>query len=596
MQEARDILKAVYGYDEFRDGQEDIIDAVLTGKRTLGIMPTGGGKSLTYQIPSLLLSGITVVVSPLISLMKNQVDELITMGIDATMINSSLDYQDLRERMMALEQGVFKLVFIAPERLEDPNFYHVLQTLPINLVVIDEAHVLSQWGHNFRPSYLRAVGLIESLASNPCVMALTATATEQVQRDLEQQLRIDQTVKTGFARDNVTLKIEKGLSDKQKMTFVERYVNDHPNEVGIIYAGTRKKVDEVTAYLQTNKVNACRYHAGMSDNARSQAQDQFLYDQVDVIVATNAFGMGINKTNVRYVLHYAMPGSIEAYYQEIGRAGRDGLPSEAVLLFSPADIRLQRFFIANGDNQDAGYLANEYRKVQEMANFGATQLCLPQYILQYFGEKSESCDRCSNCTDTRQLVDITEEAQKILSNVYYMTKNGRTAGKTTIVQVLRGKLADNMRWTKFDQLSTYGLMKQRTIKSLNALVDELTADGYLDIVGAYNSLAVSSLGVQVLKGKIAVQHRQTEIDRTKQRLHKAVGGPLFEKLREKRLELAREMGKPPYIIFSDQTLMALSTNKPRNRQELLEISGIGNVKADQYGDIFLALINENNDN
>jgi ATP-dependent DNA helicase RecQ len=592
METPTEFLKSVYGYESFREGQEDIINAVLAGKRTLGIMPTGGGKSLTYQIPALMLPGVTIIISPLISLMKNQVDELVTAGVEATMINSSLDFSDLQDRMQAIEHGIFKMVFIAPERLEDPSFYNLLRRLPISLVVIDEVHVLSQWGHDFRPSYMRAVSLIEALPQNPNLMALTATATDRVREDLERLLRIDFTVKTGFARENLAIKIEKGLSDSEKRRFILNYVKDHEDEVGIVYAGTRKKVDELTDYLAANGVKAGKYHAGMSDKQREQAQDDFLYDQIDVIVATNAFGMGINKTNVRYVLHYTMPGSIEAYYQEIGRAGRDGLPSESVLLYSPADIRLQRFFIDNSDNTSPEYRNVEYKKLQEMTSFGATQMCLQRYIIQYFGEDMPDCGRCTNCIDDRELIDVTQDAQKVLSNVYRMTQTGRSAGKTSIVQVLRGKLPEKMAWTKFDEIPTYGLMANTTKKSLDALVDYLTADGYLDVSGEYNSLSVSQAGAEVLKGQRKVMQRQPKPDKQVVRIQKAVGGALFEKLREKRLEIAKELGRPPFMVFSDQTLMNMASVLPTNQEELLSVSGVGQVKAKQYGEDFLAVITE----
>ncbi|GAK31784.1 ATP-dependent DNA helicase RecQ [Weissella oryzae SG25] len=591
MQKSLEVLQKTFGYDEFRPGQAEIIDGVLAGQRTLGVMPTGGGKSLTYQIPALLLAGTTIVVSPLISLMQNQVAELQLAGVDATLINSSLDFATLRDRQWAMQQGRYKLVYIAPERLEDPNFYQTLLETDVAMVVIDEVHVLSQWGHDFRPSYLHAVELIDQLPAKPLLMALTATATARVQTDLEERLHIEKKVVTGFARNNLILKIEKGLSDKEKQAYILDYVKNHLNQVGIIYAGTRKKVDELTQYLQAENIKAVSYHAGMPDQARSAAQKAFLYDDVDVIVATNAFGMGINKTNVRYVIHATLPGSVEAYYQEIGRAGRDGLSSEAILLYSPADIRLQRFFIDNGQNDDAAYRQNEYQKLQEMTNFAATQMCLPRYIMQYFGEDMADCGQCSNCTDQRELVDVTEEAQKVLTNIYRMTQTGHQASKTTAVQVLRGKLPDKMAWTKFDQLSTYGLMAKTTLKRLNSFIDYLIADNYIQMQGEYNSLSLTDLGAQVVKGQQEVRQRQASTAQNYTRLTKVVGGALFETLRAKRLELARAAGNPPYTIFSDQTLMELSLKKPQTIEELLKINGVGPVKAEKYGEIFMEIIN-----
>lgn len=587
-----EILQTTFGYKDFRAGQAEIIENILAGQRTLGVMPTGGGKSLTYQIPALLLPGTTIVVSPLISLMQNQVDELLTAGISATMINSALDFETLREREWRMRNGEYKLVYIAPERLEDTNFYQLLTETQVALIVIDEVHVLSQWGHDFRPSYLHAVELIDRLPNQPYLMALTATATDRVQADLEARLRIQKKIVTGFARQNLILKIEKGLSEREKQAYILRYLENHSGEVGIIYAGTRKKVDELTEFLQTHNIKSVGYHAGMSDGDRKAAQEAFLYDAVDVIVATNAFGMGINKTNVRFIIHATLPGSVEAYYQEIGRAGRDGLDSEAILLYSPADIRLQRFFIDNGQHDDATYRQHEYQKLQEMTNFAATQMCLPRYIMQYFGEDMEDCGRCSNCTDQREMVDVTEDAQKVLSNIYRMTQTGHQTSKTTAVQVLRGKLADKLSWTRFDELPTYGIMEKTTLKKLNSFMDYLIADNYIQMQGEYNSLSLTGLGAQVLKGKQKVTQRQAVTDPAYERLTKAVGGALFEKMREKRLELARAAGNPPYTIFSDQTLMELSVKKPKNLQELLAINGIGAVKADKYGEIFMQIIEE----
>ncbi|GFH40327.1 DNA helicase RecQ [Lactococcus insecticola] len=594
MTTAQEILKTVYGYDAFRSGQEAIIGSVMAGNRTLGIMPTGGGKSLTYQIPALLQDGLTMVVSPLISLMKNQVDELVAAGVSATMINSALEFDEMQERIYDIRKGVYKLFFVAPERLEDSYFYELIQTLDLRLVVIDEVHVLSQWGHDFRPSYLSAVGLIDNLTNRPNVMALTATATEKVQSDLERILAIDKTVKTGFARANLAIKIEKGLSDADKKKYIINYVKAHPADVGIIYAGTRKKVDELAETLNAAGISAGRYHAGMTDVAREAAQNGFLYDEFQVIVATNAFGMGINKTNVRYVLHLSMPGSIEAYYQEIGRAGRDGLPSETVLLYSARDIALQRFFIDNSDNQDSDYRHNELKKLQEMTAFAATQMCLQRYIIQYFGEDMADCGVCTNCTDERELLDVTVDAQKVLSNVVRMAQlREGTYSRTQVVNVLRGKLPEKMLWTGFDALSTYGLMASWTIKKLSSFVDYLVADGYLDVAGEYNGLSVSNRGVAVLKGEETVTMREIHVVEQAEKSRaskKTVGGDLFELLRSERTKFAKALAIPPFMVFSDQVLMNLADAQPQSLSDMLNVSGIGQKKADQFGQAFLDVI------
>ena len=594
MTTVHDILKSIYGYESFRDGQEAIINSVLSGKRTLGIMPTGGGKSLTYQIPAILSEGLTMVVSPLISLMKNQVDELVAAGVSATMINSSLDFEDIKNRTYDIKQGVYQIFFVAPERLEDAYFYNFIQSLNLNLVVIDEVHVLSQWGHDFRPAYLRAVDLIEGLSNHPNVMALTATATEKVQADLVRILNIEETIVTGFARVNLAIKIEKGLTDAEKRKYVRSYVKNHSADVGIIYAGTRKKVDEVWELLQQSGVSAGRYHAGMSDEARESAQNGFLYDDFQVIVATNAFGMGINKTNVRYVIHLTMPGAIEAYYQEIGRVGRDGLPSESVLLYSARDIQLQRFFIDMADNQDTAYRHKELAKLQEMTAFASTQMCLQRYIIQYFGEEMADCGICSNCTDDRELIDVTIDAQKVLSNVVRMSQlREGSYSRTQVVNVLRGKLPEKMLWTGFDTLSTYGLMADWSIKKLNSFVDYLVADGYLNVAGEYNGLSISEKGVRILKGEQTVTMREIKVKETLEKSRstkREVGGELFELLRKQRTVFAKELAIPPFMVFSDQVLMNLADAKPLSLNDMLNVSGIGEKKADQFGQAFLSVI------
>lgn len=592
----KELLRSVYGYDSFREGQEAIIDSVLHGKRTLGIMPTGGGKSLTYQIPAMLLTGTTMVVSPLISLMKNQVDELVAAGVPATMINSGVTVDEIKKRLADIKNGVYKLFFIAPERLEDPYFYRFVQALPLSLVVIDEVHVLSQWGHDFRPSYLASVDLIESLSNKPNVMALTATATQKVQADLVDILSIDKTVKTGFARVNLAIKIEKGLSQQEKFNFVIAYAKNNPDDIGIIYAGTRKLVDLTSELLVKSGISARAYHAGMLDHERESAQDAFLYDECQVMVATNAFGMGINKTNVRYIIHLSMPGSIEAYYQEIGRAGRDGLASETILLSSARDAQLQRFFIDNADNQTPEYRQREIAKLQEMTGFTVTQDCLQHYIVQYFGEQIPSCGICSNCTDTRELTDMTLAAQKVLSNIVRMGQlQAGNYSKTQVVAVLRGKLAEKMRWTGFDTLSTYGLLSNWPVKKLNQFIDYLGADGYLLVSGEYNGLCVSEKGICVLKSEKSVMMREIKttqhIKKTQSRTRE-VGGDLFELLRKERSIFAKALSLPPFMIFSDQVLMNMAEAEPETRDKLLTVSGIGEKKADQFGAAFLAIIKQ----
>lgn len=602
MATALETLQQTFGYSSFREGQAEIIDAVMAGQRTLGIMPTGGGKSLTYQIPALMLDGITVVISPLLSLMKNQVDELHEAGVPAVTLNSTQNDEEYRAAMNSLLNEEAKLLYLAPERLGSEGTYALLNRLPISLVVIDEVHVLSQWGHDFRPSYLNAVGLINNLESAPRVMALTATATERVQADLEAMLHIQHTVRTNVVRDNLTIRIEKGLNKRSKEDFIIKYIREHRGESGIVYAPTRKIVEALTETLTAAGINAVGYHAGMPDQARAQAQDDFIYDRRDVVVATNAFGMGINKSNVRFVIHYGIPGSVEAYYQEIGRAGRDGLPSEAILLYAAADLQTQRFFIDNSDNQTPEYQNLQKMKLQEMANYGATQMCLQRYITRYFGEDTPDCGRCTNCLDNRDAVDITTDAQKVLSHVVRMAKSrgGENGfGKTLTAETLRGKLPDKFQWTNLDQLPTFGLLQGTARVHIMSLIDYLIAEGYLRVTGQYAGLTVSPEGVSVLKGERQVKRRQdvrSIDDRVK------AGSPstrddldeaqrtVFEALRTWRLELARVTEIPPFIIFNDRTLVELAKQQPRNNAELMAVPGIGDAKAERYGKEVLAVI------
>ena len=602
MATALETLQQTFGYSSFREGQAEIIDAVMAGQRTLGIMPTGGGKSLTYQIPALMLDGITVVISPLLSLMKNQVDELHEAGVPAVTLNSTQNDEEYRAAMNSLLNEEAKLLYLAPERLGSGGTYALLNRLPISLVVIDEVHVLSQWGHDFRPSYLNAVGLINNLESAPRVMALTATATERVQADLEAMLHIQHTVRTSVVRDNLTIRIEKGLNKRSKEDFITKYIREHRGESGIVYAPTRKIVEALTETLTAAGINAVGYHAGMPDQARAQAQDDFIYDRRDVVVATNAFGMGINKSNVRFVIHYGIPGSVEAYYQEIGRAGRDGLPSEAILLYAAADLQTQRFFIDNSDNQTPEYQNLQKMKLQEMANYGATQMCLQRYITRYFGEDTPDCGRCTNCLDNRDAVDITTDAQKVLSHVVRMAKSrgGENGfGKTLTAETLRGKLPDKFQWTNLDQLPTFGLLQGTARVHIMSLIDYLIAEGYLRVTGQYAGLTVSPEGVSVLKGEHQVKRRQdvrSIDDRVK------AGSPstrddldeaqrtVFEALRTWRLELARVTEIPPFIIFNDRTLVELAKQQPRNNAELMAVPGIGDAKAERYGKEVLAVI------
>lgn len=585
-------LKEEFGYDTFRPGQRELIEKVLAGKKAMGIMPTGGGKSICYQLPATLMSGLTLVVSPLISLMKDQVDSLNEVGIPATFLNSTVEWHDREERMRYIESGAVKLLFVAPEKIVDEEFYSWLSSLDISLIAIDEAHVLSSWGHDFRDSYLKMVKPLQELPGDIAWLALTATATEQVQDDLAQILDIpaENIIKTGFDRNNLALKIERGVD---KPEYVLNYVKAHIDESGIIYAGRREDVDNIYSFLKANDVSVGRYHAGLSDQERHQQQEDFLFDRINVIVATNAFGMGINKTNVRYVLHFTIPGTIENYYQEVGRAGRDGLPAEAILLYAPADLRLHQFFIdkSQGDEQ---YKLSLKNKLFEMSRYAGTETCLMKFILEYFGEKNtDVCGRCSNCLDDREVVDITADAQKVLSCVVRMNQR---YGKKMITRVLVGKNDVANDWHHFEKLSTFGIFKERTLKETSKLIDFLSANGFLRSSGGeYPTIQLSKKGLDVLKGKVNVARRRDLNQVAPSKTMVADGSfdtGLFEKLRSLRLEFARKQALPPFMIFSDKTLKDMCVRIPTNSQEFLAVSGVGKVKLEQYGESFINEIKE----
>lgn len=582
-------LKEIFGYDNFRKGQKQIIEQVLSKQDTLGILPTGAGKSICYQLPAVIQSGVTLVISPLISLMKDQVDQLNVAGIPATFINSTIDDFESNFRMQQVENGAIKLLFVAPERFGLDYFNHFLQHLPIDLVAIDEAHCISQWGHDFRPSYVEFAQHLQDLPTHPTILALTATATPRVTEDIQNLLSITpyNTVKTGFLRKNLRFEVVKGVD---KRTFLKNYLkNREKGESGIIYASTRKEVEEICEWLNRNNFKASRYHAGLSENERKTNQEQFIYDEIPIMVATNAFGMGINKSNVRFVIHYSIPATIESYYQEAGRAGRDGLESDAILLFSPNDVRIRNFLIERSEGDDS-HKEHEYEKLRQMQAYTSSETCLQRYILEYFGDEGQACGKCSNCLDEREDVDITVETQKVLSCVIRM---GERFGKTAVAQVLVGSKNKNLAKWNFEKLSTFGIMKNFSQKAVGELIDFLAAEGFLNVTaGKFPTLIVSNRGAKVLKGQEKV-HRRATLIAEKTVIHsEAFDAELFEDLRVLRLEIAKRESVPPFMIFSDASLKDMARLQPIDDTNFLQVSGVGPVKLEKYGFLFINKIKE----
>jgi ATP-dependent DNA helicase RecQ len=589
LEQAKEHLQHYFGYSSFRPGQEEIISSVLNGNHSAGIMPTGGGKSICYQIPALLFSGITLVISPLISLMKDQVDSLDQAGIPATFLNSTLSHSETSARLLDLEAGKYRILYVAPERLESSLFLEQLQRMNVSLVAVDEAHCISQWGHDFRPSYLRIKELKTELKSNPVFLALTATATPIVIEDICTSLGIQEqyTTVTGFERGNLSFNVSKG---ENRYDFIERYIEKNGTESGIIYAATRKEADHIYERLIKKGIQAGRYHGGMSDVQRGLQQDLFLRDDILVMVATNAFGMGIDKSNVRYVIHYQLPKNMESYYQEAGRAGRDGLDSECFLLYSPQDIQIQRYLIEQSTFHKERQQA-ELVKLHQMRDYCHTEGCLQSFILNYFGDsEAEPCGKCSNCRDERTHEVVTKEAQMVLS---CMIRMGQRFGKTMISQVLTGSSNKKVMEFKFNELSTYGILKHRTAKEVSEFIDYLTSEQYISITGGqFPVLVVEEKGLEVLKGHLEVHRKE------KMRIVEAAANDgLFMQLKELRKQLATEENVPPFVIFSDKSLKDMSAKMPKSLEEFLAVQGVGETKQQKYGEIFIekitAFVNEN---
>ncbi|PEP99487.1 DNA helicase RecQ [Bacillus wiedmannii] len=578
---AQELLASYFGYSSFRRGQDETIKNVLDGKDTVCIMPTGGGKSICYQIPALVFEGTTLVISPLISLMKDQVDTLVQNGISATYINSSISITEANQRIQLAKQGHYKLLYVAPERLDSMEFVDQLIDMKIPMIAIDEAHCISQWGHDFRPSYLHIHRILDYLPEKPLVLALTATATPQVREDICNTLGINQenTIMTTFERENLSFSVIKG---QDRNAYLADYIRQNQKESGIIYAATRKVVDQLYEDLMKAGVSVSKYHAGMSDTDRNEQQEFFLRDEVSVMVATSAFGMGIDKSNIRYVIHYQLPKNMESYYQEAGRAGRDGLDSACILLYSSQDVQVQRFLIDQSTGESR--FSNELEKLQNMTDYCHTEQCLQSFILQYFGEEpKEDCGRCGNCTDDRESIDVTRESQMVLS---CMIRTNQRFGKQMIAQVLTGSKNKKVIEFNFHTLPTYGLLSNRSVKEVSEFIEFLISDELIAVEhGTYPTLKVTEKGKEVLLGKENVLRKERVETRQIVQDH-----PLFEVLREVRKEIAQGEGVPPFVIFSDQTLKDMCAKMPQSDSELLTVKGIGEHKLVKYGSHFLQAV------
>lgn len=601
------ILKTYFGYDSFRKGQEDIIHSILSGRDVMAVMPTGAGKSICYQVPALLLPGITLVISPLISLMQDQVKSLNEAGIHAAFINSSLTETQISKAMSLAMKGTYKIVYVAPERLESPEFTEFALNVEISMVTIDEAHCISQWGQDFRPSYLKIVDFIERLPKRPIVGAFTATATKEVKTDITCILKLvnPKVVVTGFDRENLYYRVEQ-LSAKQKDAFVKDYVRNHSDESGIIYCATRKNVDTLYENLLRQGVPVTCYHAGMNNETRKRNQNDFIYDRAPVMLATNAFGMGIDKSNVRYVIHYNMPQSMENYYQEAGRAGRDGESAQCILLFSPQDVMINKFLLDKKEFEGAEIEDIELMKQRDahrlrvMEGYCKSTSCLRRYILEYFGEKvSGPCDNCGNCHGKYTEVDMTADAKWVINCI--AETRGRY-GQSIVTGTLLGANRARLREVGATAYQSYGALAHSSEREVRLLIDRMLLEEYIiQTDGEYSVLRMGDItrlknedtrvAVRMPEEKKEAAGSKGGRKRSTDALTSA-GYKLFEKLRQLRLVIAREEAMPPYIIFSDKTLIDMCARLPKNRQEMLAVSGVGENKFNKYGQRFIDEIAE----
>ena len=597
------ILKQYFGYDKFREGQEHLINSILKGQDCLGIMPTGAGKSICFQVPALMMDGITLIISPLISLMKDQVNALTQAGISAAYINSSLTESQISLALDKAKNGVYKLLYVAPERLLTYDFLEIAKSIQISMLTVDEAHCISQWGQDFRPSYAKIPEFIAKLSHRPILSAFTATATPKVREDIISLLNLKEptVLVTGFNRENLYFEVQK---PKNKFKALIEFLQDKKDKSGIVYCSTRKNVEAVCQNLIDNGYNASRYHAGLADRERYKNQDDFLFDRVQIMVATNAFGMGIDKSNVSFVVHYNMPKDIESYYQEAGRAGRDGELAKCILLYSGQDVRTNLWLIENArdveypDKETEEILKERDRKrLREMTFYCATSDCLRSYILKYFGETPQNfCGNCGNCKSNYETVDITIDAQKILSCVCRMKER---YGVKMVIDVLRGSKNEKITRLGFDKLSTYGI-SEKSESQLRDMINHLILNNFLLKTDAeYPLLVLGERANSLLQGREKVTMKLTKekeklVENIKKpKLVKLVDKGLFEKLRVLRYQIAKEQKVPAFTVFSDSTLTDMCMKIPKTVEEMLDVSGVGQVKLERYGRRFLEVISQN---
>ena len=600
-----DILKQRFGHTAFREGQAELIDAILAGRDVFGVMPTGAGKSVCYQVPALMLEGITLVVSPLISLMKDQVNALVQSGISAAYLNSSLAAPQYDEVLRRAANGEYKILYVAPERLVAAGFLRFAEAATISMATVDEAHCVSQWGQDFRPGYLKIVEFIERLSRRPVVSAFTATATEEVREDVIRILRLRNpfVVTTGFDRKNLFFGVRK---PNDKFTETQKIVRQNRNRSGIVYCAARKTVEEVCDRLNGSGVSATRYHAGLDDDERRKNQDDFLNDRKTVMVATNAFGMGIDKSDVAFVVHYNMPKNIESYYQEAGRAGRDGEPAECILLYGGRDVRTNLYLIDNNRDADedlppevrAAVREKDRERLRAMTAYCATTGCLREYLLRYFGETAPHfCGRCSNCDTEFETVDVTTESQKIVSCVYRVLQRNRAFGKKMIVDILHGGRNEKVLQSGMDSLSTYGIMADAPVRRIREILDFLVDSDFLALSADEYPVVTPSLRSgevirekRTIEMKVPARRASVEVRRTE-----APGGgddELFESLRALRARLASEAHVPAYVVFPDAALRDMCRKLPLTSDAFLEVAGVGEAKMERYGESFTGVIRE----